>query len=148
MRISDWSSDVCSSDLVDGRGYLARDPQGHQPDRLAECHRAYPRRRRCIQGTGEMGRSDRKADCPDSPASGLEHVASVRTPWVLRLLRPTASPFVANGPLRSPLPPPRASPAPVPPPLHRLCPPALPPAPPLPLYPPLPPPPPYPHTLF
>src|SRR3546814_17301396 len=130
MRISDWSSDVCSSDLVDGRGYLARDPQGHQPDRLAECHRAYPRRRRCIQGTGEMGRSDRKADCPDSPASGLEHVASVRNPWVLRLLRPSASPFDATGAIRCPLPPPRAALAPGPPPLHLGCPPGAPPGPP------------------
>src|SRR3546814_2622091 len=66
-----------------------------------------------------MGRSDRKADCPDSPASGLEHVASVRNPWVLRLLRPSASPFDANGAIRCPLPPRRAALAPGPPPLHR-----------------------------
>src|SRR3546814_2077181 len=73
-----------------------------------------------------MGRSDRKADCPDSPASGLEHVASVRNPWVLRLLRPSASPFDANGAIRCPLPPRRAALAPGPPPLHRGCPLGLP----------------------
>src|SRR3546814_9340513 len=73
-----------------------------------------------------MGRSDRKADCPDSPASGLEHVASVRNPWVLRLLRPSASPFDANGAIRCPLPPRREALAPGPPPLHRGCPLGLP----------------------
>src|SRR3546814_6496439 len=34
MRISDWSSDVCSSDLIDGAGL--RTAEGHQPDQALD----------------------------------------------------------------------------------------------------------------
>src|SRR3546814_11519441 len=56
MRISDWSSDVCSSDLNDGPGLRARDARLR--DRTAATVRPRPRDGRAAQRIDD-GRDDR-----------------------------------------------------------------------------------------
>src|SRR3546814_9951189 len=65
MRISDWSSDVCSSDLRRrpepfDLGGQQPDVERHEPDRCAQPHRGY----------GLLGRDDQ-------PRQGADPVASI-----------------------------------------------------------------------
>src|SRR3546814_1946069 len=52
MRISDWSSDVCSSDLVDGRRVLEAAPQA-RPPHPPRVLRLQPLRRQPLRCGGE-----------------------------------------------------------------------------------------------
>src|SRR3546814_19128735 len=77
MRISDWSSDVCSSDL---RGLAAR-PQGRGDD--ADLHPCPGSRRRCgAQSAGQIvtaGVSTREAPVPGFVNDAVRVVARVAT---------------------------------------------------------------------
>src|SRR3546814_17382270 len=56
MRISDWSSDVCSSDLIGARGVLPVDRQGHDREGRHEAEES--------QGNSEAGPpAQRKDQC-------------------------------------------------------------------------------------
>src|SRR3546814_17826084 len=50
MRISDWSSDVCSSDLLDGAGRLR--PDGSEGRPPSPPHRAAPTMKKLHRGPG------------------------------------------------------------------------------------------------
>src|SRR3546814_5794755 len=92
MRISDWSSDVCSSDLRHRRG--ADDGRGGRHSRL---HRglpgaAAPARRSCLGGRAGTGR-DAKRMSPMTDASGRRDGirAAVLSVLILTLLLPPAA---------------------------------------------------------
>src|SRR3546814_7839999 len=63
MRISDWSSDVCSSDLLAGFADAFNKPAG----RCVDCHTEH-------EGAGPMPATPQRfcADCPDGMADRLE----------------------------------------------------------------------------
>src|SRR3546814_5973392 len=78
MRISDWSSDVCSSDLLAGTGRVASLPapgtRGWRPGALGDCDAFSPDP---AGSTSARGRHDRArtgrllALCTARPAAGL-----------------------------------------------------------------------------
>src|SRR3546814_5082556 len=55
MRISDWSSDVCSSDLITMRGFARCDRANFAMSRIAQyaCLQFFDGRRRALQILGE-----------------------------------------------------------------------------------------------
>src|SRR3546814_16422025 len=80
MRISDWSSDVCSSDLIelaDTLFFLVREPRGHRP-RGDEYLRQVPETQRADQQAG----NDLVAD--DEQQRALQHHVAQRDRGALR----------------------------------------------------------------
>src|SRR3546814_10967892 len=80
MRISDWSSDVCSSDLLPCRTYfgcilayrLSRNAM--RPDcRHDGGKRYWPRAHRGAKDTAACG-----APCPSGPSEGAQYTAEIR----------------------------------------------------------------------
>src|SRR3546814_11476004 len=142
MRISDWSSDVCSSDLQDRQHQPRRDQAPPIAREVAEPSKGNPGkagRHRAAKGDiaeiFDVARPDQRAHPP------RQHDRQQRN------LRPRA-PRPAHPPNPPPPPPPTRPPPPPPPPPHPPVPPAppppSPPTPPPPTPPPPPPPPPHP----
>src|SRR3546814_3848267 len=81
MRISDWSSDVCSSDLRIGDDIISRGLAGRQrrmTDRLVDIALYIPQ----VIGTG--GDEVEHAADPDFPRTGRQTVAVTRTRHIPR----------------------------------------------------------------
>src|SRR3546814_4572807 len=83
MRISDWSSDVCSSDLGRGRGTGAA---GDRRDRRLRC-RTHPGARRALFAVRDPARATRPADDAmvrtrsEESRVGKECVSTCRSRW-------------------------------------------------------------------
>src|SRR3546814_8348678 len=76
MRISDWSSDVCSSDLLSGTPNRASTSQSGSPWRTGQ-HR--------IKGNRPLGALERLRSHPR--LAFREHLSHLRTRSILRLLK-------------------------------------------------------------
>src|SRR3546814_18671189 len=98
MRISDWSSDVCSSDLLDVRGVAVH--IGSQLTALAPLEAAFEKVGALIEALRDEGHNIRTADLggglgvpydpalpiPPSPAPYGDMVKRVTAAWGVRLL--------------------------------------------------------------
>src|SRR3546814_6399403 len=91
MRISDWSSDVCSSDLTAEYGMLPRSThtrsdreaaKGKQSGRTQEIQRLIGRSLRAVFDLTALGERTLQLDCDVLQADGGTRCASITGAWV------------------------------------------------------------------